>query len=220
MTETPDIIIIEEEHSEEIHAVSADIFVVIKGSSFWTGGAALRKAKEVNILVFELGQIGLTEEDVHLQDVRAEVETGIFTSSSSAQYLLRISCTDLEKLSEILSVISAQKNAILQGINWQYPDTDENRCAWLEKSIKRANVRANKIAGELGVSLRGIKKFTEKYIGREPQKEYALSDFISPVMGRARAAAAPGGLSFSLSHAKKTGVAIYIEYKVTETKAV
>lgn len=216
MNDTTDIIVLEEEYVEEIEATGANLFINIKGSSFWTGEAAFQKAKEVNALVSQLLKAGLTEGDIQLRDVRAEVETGLFTTSSSAQYLLRVHCSAMDKLAEVMTVVNSQKNVVLQGINWIYPDSNDQRVVWIEKCLTRLNSRVESIAKKVGVTVKGIRKLTEKLVGTEVEKTFELQD-AAPYMARVRAAAvSAGGLSFSMSHIKKMGVSIYVEYKISE----
>ena len=54
MERKPDLITVTAKHKETLAATGVDLHVTIRGESFVTGKAALRKAKEVAKLVSEL----------------------------------------------------------------------------------------------------------------------------------------------------------------------
>src|SRR4051812_48791475 len=109
--EKPDTITVTTSHREEVKADRVDLHVTIKGTSLITGSAALKKAREVSQLVASLQEVGVQESDISLQSIRAENSGGVLGKTTSAMYGVRINCQELERLSEILGVVTGQKNA-------------------------------------------------------------------------------------------------------------
>ena len=62
--------------------------------------------------------------DIYLQGVTADTATGMLGKSSLARYKLRLHCADFSRLADMLGIVTAQKNARLNGIEWGYPDDD------------------------------------------------------------------------------------------------
>src|SRR5262245_26538768 len=122
MDSKPDTLKVSAAHKEEISANRADLFVTVRGSSLVSGDAAMKKAKEVNQLVEALTNLGLSSEAIHLQGVHIETSSGALLKSSSATYRLRIQCEKLDQLAELLDAIASQKNALLERIEWKYPE--------------------------------------------------------------------------------------------------
>src|SRR5690242_14869005 len=120
MTTKPDTIKVSATQREEISANRADLFVAVKGSSVFSGDQALKKAKEVSQLVEALTSFGLRPEAIQLQGVHIETSSGALLKSSSASYRLKVNCEKLDQLAELLDIISSQKNATLERIQWKY----------------------------------------------------------------------------------------------------
>jgi len=80
---------------EDVAADGVDIQVSVDGSSLFTGRAALSKAREVHQLVEALAQVGVPENQIFVEGIRATTTSGIFSKSSSAHYSLRVrtNCT-------------------------------------------------------------------------------------------------------------------------------
>jgi len=136
METKPDTIKIFASQREEIQATFADLFVTVKGSSLVSGNAALKKAKEVSQLVDELTRFGLPADAIHLQSVYAETSGGALLRASSATYRLRIRCENLEQFADLLGIVTGQKNAMFERVDWKYPDEAAKEQA-LEKAIQK-----------------------------------------------------------------------------------
>jgi uncharacterized protein YggE len=206
----PDVLIIIAEHYEDLSADRAELIVTVQGSSLVTGRAALSKAKEVARLVDELGRFGISADDISLEDVQAEVSSGILGKSSSATYRLRVRCKNLDLLPEALGAVTAAKNARLDDIEWRYPDSYDRQIQWLEAAIRRANSKAIAAAGALGARITGVHKLTELRL--DPEEASVAYGSVSAAPMRRRAE--PIDLGFSLNHQKRAGVRVTIEYRV------
>ena len=55
----PDLITVEASHEVEVEATAADLHIIIKGLSLFTGNSALSKAREVSLLVNDLKELWL-----------------------------------------------------------------------------------------------------------------------------------------------------------------
>ena len=158
-------------HKTDVAADRADFRVTITGSSLVAGTQALQKAREVAQLVQALTENGVPEADIFLEDVTANIAGGTLLKSSQATYRLRVHCAKLEMLADILGILTSQKNAALQSLQWGYPDAEAAQDEGLRLCIARANKKAALIAEGLGVKLLGIRSFTERVT--QPRKPAA-----------------------------------------------
>jgi uncharacterized protein YggE len=209
----PDVIIMSAEHTQEIPADRADLVVSVQGSSLFTGGEALKQAKEVKHLVRDLKAFGLQEEDISLEGVAANVSKGFLGKSSSALYWLRVRCRKLEDLSQILGIVTEQKNVTLNRIDWRYPDDQGPAAEALAACIKKARRKAEAAAAALGVAITGIHKM---YPGQRQQFGMPMAQALA---APAAARAYPGGgvdLGFDLAHSKRTVTVATVEFHIEQ----
>jgi uncharacterized protein YggE len=198
---------------QEVAADKADLQVTIKGSTLVTGSAALKKAKEVNELVTALLGVGVKEDDLSLRGIQVQNSSGVLTRTSSASYSLRIRCSRLELLGEILGVIGAHKNVSLDHLTWRYPDLKPMQKEWLDCCIAEAKERATHIAAALGVKLLGLHSFSE--VWKDPE-EVAVRAQLDELGGIPSLAREHRGieLGFNLSHAKVVEQRVDLTYVV------
>src|ERR1700752_622846 len=213
MEAKPDTIKVSASHREEIYANHANLFVTVKGSSVISGNEAMKKAKEVNQLVEALTNFGLSPEAVHLQGVRIETASGTLLKSSSAIYHLKIRCEKLDQLASLLDIISSQKNATLERIEWKYPE-ETAREHGLETAIAQAKAKANKVAAALGVRLLGIYDFIENAYDEERPVPMPVQAMM--MKSRAEMAADAPSLDMDIQHSKTIHVTLEIWYRVSE----
>lgn len=206
----PDTIKISASHKDEIFADRADLFVTVKGSSLVSGDEAMKKAKEVSQLVEALTSFGLSPEAVQLMGVRIESSSGALLKSSSAVYRLKIKCGKLEQFADLLDIIALQKNAVLERIQWKYPE-DAARERGLETALTMAKAKAEKVAASLGVKLLGVYDFMENtYDEERPPMPFQAMEM------KARAASAPEpSLGMEVQHSKTVTVSVDIWYRVS-----
>jgi uncharacterized protein YggE len=214
MENQPDVLVITAKHEDDVSADRAVLFVTVQGTSLVTGRAALSKAREVKSLVDALGTAGIAEGDIGLEGVHAHVSSGLLGKSSSASYRLRVQVHQLDALPEVLGAITAAKNAELDRLVWRYPESAEQQAHWLELCIAQANTKARAAAAALGVRLVGVHRLTEQLLGDTdsgvfPQALQAA--YGAPVT--AMRSAAPD-MGFDLSHHKRGGMTVSIEYRV------
>ena len=212
MESKPDTIRISASHREEVPATHADLFVTVKGSSLVSGGEAMKKAKEVKELVEQLTGAGLAAEDIHLQSIHTENTSGPVLKSSNATYRLRLRCNKLEKVPDLLGVITAQKNATFERVDWKYAD-EEAREKGMEQALRKAHARAGKVAGQLGVKLLGIYHFEDDTSDDEapPGAPFAMQA-QSRAVGMVPKAA---DLGMDIQHSKNVRYSVNIEYRVS-----
>jgi uncharacterized protein YggE len=212
MESKPDTIKISISRKEEIFADRADLFVTVRGSSVVGGDQALRKAKEVNQLVEALEQVGVKEEAVQLRGVHIETASGVLLKSSSASYRLKVRCEKLEQLAALLDGVAGQKNAVLERIEWKYPE-DAARERGLDAALAQARNKAVKVAAALGVSLLGVYDLIENAFDEEtPFQPFAAQ--AMPMRAAARGAPEPS-LGMEIQHSKTITVNVDIWYRVS-----
>ena len=211
METKPDTIKISASHREEILASHADLFVTVKGSSVVSGNEAMKKAKEVSQLVDELTRFGISAENIHLQGVHVETSSGALLKSSSASYRLRVRCEQLGQIADLLDIITSQKNAALERIDWKYPE-EEARERGLESALAKAKSKADKVAAALGVKLLGVYDFLENSFDEE-----APIMFQAQAMMKSRSSAplAEPSLDMDVQHGKTIHVNVEVWYRVS-----
>lgn len=211
--ENPDCLQVVVTQKVEIEADRADLFINVKGSSWVNGRAALTQAREVSKLVADLKAIGVSEADIELRNVRAEVTSGILSKSSTAHYSLRVRCRALDRLDEILGTATAQKNVELQSIQWGYPQAEEEELARLEECLRKAGARAQRMAAALGVKLVGVHSVVETLHDSENPNYQATVrlDLAGGSMARARYG---GELGVEVTHRKEIQHQVNVQYRV------
>ena len=214
MESKPDTIKISASHREEILASHADLFVTVKGSSVVSGNEAMKKAKEVSQLVDELTRFGISAENIHLQGVHVETSSGALLKSSSASYRLRVRCEQLGQIADLLDIITSQKNATLDRIDWKYPEEDA-RERGLESALVKAKSKADKVAAALGVKLLGVYDFLENSFDEEAPIMFQAQAMMK---SRASASLAEPSLDMDVQHGKTIHVNVDIWYRVSEFK--
>ena len=219
-TDPPNTIKISETRRHEIAADRADLSVTVEGASLFTGQEALHKAREVAHLVRELTEYGLPPSEILLQGVFADTATGLLGKSSAARYKLRLRCANLAQLADILGIVTAQKNARLNFIEWGYPDDDGLKAQWLRQAIAQANEKAALVAAGLGVRLLGVYRFSEKYADEETPRRTSGDWQEQEVLRSRTARVSSEELGLEISHTKKVQVAVEIEYLISGYEAV
>lgn len=212
MESKPDTIKVSASHREEIFASHANLHVTVKGSSIISSSEALKKAQEVNALVEALTKFGLSSDAIHLQGVRLETAGGALLKSSRAVYRLKVKCEKLDRLADIMDIITEQKNATLEQIEWRYPE-EEARERGLESTIAKGTAKAEKVATSLGVKLLGVYDFIENAYDEErtPMPFQAMEMNM-----KARTAVAnEPSLNMDIHHSKMIHVNVDIWYRVS-----
>lgn len=201
---------------QEVAADKADLQVTIKGSTLVTGSAALKKAKEVNELVTALLAVGVKEDELSLRGIQVQNSNGVLTRSTSASYSLRIRCSRLELLGDILGVISSQKSVSLDHVTWRYPDFNSLQKDWLDSCIAEARERAAHIAAALGVKLLSLHSFTEVWKDSEetPMRRSSAPMAAARSMNAIAELSREVELGFNLSHSKIVEQRVDLTYVV------
>jgi len=216
MSTQPDVIQVDVAQEETVKATHADLHVTVQGSSLVSGATALKKAKEVAGLVRELTDGPLEEENIKVQSVLANVESGWVLKSSSATYQLKMRVLDLAKFPEVLGVITSRKNARLDRVAWQYDDDEEARARWLDTCLRKARKKADAIAGALGVRVVGVRAFSEKYRTLSGGDDVLRMD--TDVMRRKAARRRPqetADLGMPVEHEKELRLEVEVQFKVS-----
>jgi uncharacterized protein YggE len=212
MDQCVDLIIVTAKHEEDVSAERAELVVTVEGSSLVTGRAALTKAKEVSKLVEELQRAGVNDSDIGLEGVHAQVSSGILGKSSSATYRLRVRCANLELLPDVLGAVTAAKNARLDEIVWRYPESAEQQAKWLQACVAQTNIKATAAATALGARITGVHRLVEQRLEAPVPVPETLGAAVEAFAARPRAASIQMG--FDLTHQKRAGLRVSVEYRV------
>lgn len=224
LVDAPNLIVVDESHFEDVVATSATLHLQIKGTSYFNTDVAFKRAKELSTLVESLKSTGITEDDFKLSRIRAEVAAGIFTKFSSVNYHVEVKVRDLSKMPEVLTAIANGKNAIIDYLEWEYPDDQETKDAWLRKALNKAMARGNLIAESLGVKVAGVHECTSRFSDEHPQPRYdGLARSLAAQVKYSRVqyesdeyasrrAIEPG---FQLSGTARRGVSVSVAFRVS-----
>jgi uncharacterized protein YggE len=155
-TTDKDRIVVTETLHYELKASSAVLHVSVKGTSYFADDMAMKKAKEVSALVDALKELGIPEQEIRLKNVVADSQSGIISKTSSAKYHLSIKCSELEKLSEALSIITNGKNCELHKLDWQFIEDRQKKLEYLSKAFAAAKETAECIANSLSIVICGV----------------------------------------------------------------
>jgi uncharacterized protein YggE len=210
METKPDTIKVSAFHREEIFASHANLYVTVKGSSLVSGNEAMKKAREVTQLVEALTRFGLSPDAIHLQGVRLETSSGTLLRSSSAIYHLKVKTEKLDQLAGLLDILTEQKNASLDRIEWKYPE-EEARERGLESAITKGKEKAEKVAAAMGVKLLGVYDFMENTF----DEERPPMPFQAKAMRAMESAADQPSLNMEVQHSKTIHVNVDIWYRVS-----
>lgn len=217
--EEPDVIRVSVTREKEAAADGADLYVTIRGSSLVSGKEALRKAKELSRLVEDLEGKGLSRDAVELLSVRAEQSSGPLTRSSTAQYRVRIRCREIDGLAGVLGVITAQKVASLDRLDWQYPEIEATRAGWIEEAVSHANARARAMALALGVRILGVRNAVTRFKTLDdPRSQYFGMSEVAVGVIRGRVSEAPA-LEVPVAHTRKIQVEVEATYRISGFEA-
>jgi uncharacterized protein YggE len=215
MESKPDTIKISAAHKEEIFATHADLHVTVRGSSIVSGAEAMKKAKEVTLLLEALTKLGVKEDAFSLQGVHIEGTSGVLLKSSSAAYRLKIRCNDLNQLAEMLDAISSQKNATLERIEWKYSE-DEARERSLNAALEKAKAKAQKVAAALNVKLLGVYDFIENMFDEETPARMFQPQMMKQAATRGGGGVLEPSLGMDVQHSKTIHISVDIWYRVSE----
>ncbi len=208
METKPDTIKISASHKEEISSTHADLYVTVRGASIVGSNQAMQKAKEVSQLVDDLNAAGFPAGKIFLQGMYFETASGTLLKSTSAVYRLRLRCDDLSQVPALLDVVAARKNAVMESIDWLYPE-EEARERALDSALAKAQGRAQKVAAALGVKLLGVYDLVESGYDEQPPP------YRAAMMMKADASPQERSLDLDVQHSKTVNVNVEIWYRVS-----
>jgi uncharacterized protein YggE len=111
-----------------------------------------------------------------------------------------------------LDVISSQKNATLERIEWKYNE-DEAREQGLNLALEKAKSKAAKLAASLNVKLLGVYDLVENSYDEEAPPMFQPQARM--MVKRGGAADAEQGLSMEIQHNKTIHVNLEIWYRIS-----
>jgi len=197
-------------YEEDLLAHAADLHVTVHGSSLVTGRAVLSKAKEVAAMGESLRQVGVTDAQIQVVSVRAEVKSGLLTKSSSATYELKVHCSDLEQLPAMLGAVTSAKNAELGSLEWLYAKDAAHQGRLLGEAAAIARHKALAIANALGVSLGKPLEAREVSANDATHEHTRMAG--APMMMRARSE--PVDVGVQLQHSKRVSCTVRLSYAI------
>lgn len=172
----PDTITVGVVNDAEIDADTADLTVVVEGSSVFSGSEAFKKAEELRALIFSLKEAGIDENRVKLRSVEVNSQSFAMIKTSSAKYVVSIKTVAVELLPQILATVASHKGAKLSRLTWNYGTLKATRSRLRREALTEALKQAQADASELGVRILGIHQLTEDARGKDYNSEYIAGD--------------------------------------------
>lgn len=218
----PNVVVVEQEHEEELAAVGADFHLVVRGSNLLTGDAALEKAAEVAALVEAVVRVGVPRADVALLGVQAHVETGVFSKSTSASYAIRVRCDVPELFTDVFGAIVGLKNVELSRVTWRYDEEPVGRARRLHACAAEARRTAEAITSALGVRVVGVHRAEESVAPPRGPVPLGAETFagIPPASARARGGGGgPPELGLNVAPTRRVVVRMTIAFLVEPAPA-
>lgn len=154
--QNPDRISLEITKKTEVLPLYAILEVTIEGEASFSRNESYRKAREVTAFTEALKQTDYEGENVSLENVVIKTNTGVLTKSSSARFELKLDKLPLALLSDVLSVIAAQKNISINSINYEYGELESEKAVLMEKACLAAKEEGKRVCSLYGVELIGI----------------------------------------------------------------
>lgn len=212
MDATPDLLTVTADASQEVPATSADLIVVVKGASLFSGSAALTKAREIRQLVADLEQVRVPESAISLVSVAAETASGPLGKSSAASYTLLVHIAALDDLADAVGAIAAQKNSQLQTVRWDYGELAPIEDALLTRALRRAQAKAQLMAQTLGGALGGVHRASSALTDPEdPQPQMYGGARGELMMSRSMTS---DDLGLTVSHSKRLALSVEVAYHI------
>ena len=129
------------------------LHVSLTALNLFSGRAALTKSEELRQLDTALAGRGLPDA-LSLEGASLDVDTGLFSRSSTVTYRAVVRVTDLELLPAALEVVSEAKQATLSFLSWEYPTSAPDEL--VAACAAAAAAKARTLARALGVTLGGL----------------------------------------------------------------
>jgi hypothetical protein len=215
VNENPNTIAIDIPLQREVEASRADLTVRIEGHATFSGGSALKKAREIRDLVERLAEAGVPESAVRLRSAKAQVTSGLISKSSTVKYVLRIEVPSRDLVAAALGAVTSVKNAELVSLEWQYDDLDAVHEQLLREALILARDRAAVICEALAQRTTVVHRLNENFDRRDggPQMPQAQS-FVALKSRAAAPAMSNDSFGFELSESKTVHFRLHVEYRV------
>jgi uncharacterized protein YggE len=210
----PDTMTIRVVREAELDADSADLVVVVEGTSVFSGNEAFKKAVELRKLVEALNEVGVSEGQVKLRSVEITSQSFALVKSSSAKYVVTIKKVPLETLPAALGVIASHKGAKTSRLSWNYGELKQTRRQLRNSALADALEQAKEDAKLLGVTVLGVYQLlAEGGASKEHNTEYIAGDSASVM--RARSAASPEPIALQLGNSTTVSVDLKVEFRIS-----
>ena len=213
--DAPDTISVSAAHRAELRSHQADILLSVMGSTLHTSDLALKKAKELLQLIGQLTAAGVSEEHITLRGMQAERTSPIIGRANSATYLLRVHCPNLERLPDIMEIITTQRTVTLDQLVWRFPEDAATVSGWLNKCLAEARGKAERIAAGLGVKLLGVHSLKESWSNPVDDERRASFTSTRTVTGSRPATEKAVENGFPLVTTKQVELRIDVEFRIS-----
>lgn len=212
--EKPDTIKVGVNRQGTIQAEAVDIYTNVYGPLLLTGNAPPDRVKDAQLLIRGTAELGLPPEDITLQGLQVDTSGGVLARDSSAVYQVKIHCSNLNILGDLLVVVTQQKNASIEELVWRYPSERRIRMEWLESCLAEGQEKAARISASLGQRILGVYEFSEKWTDSEPARDETLERRNTTGLGPLRERTRGLDVSFNLANHKRIAVQVEIQFRV------
>ncbi len=214
-TDNPNTISVTIPLEREVEADRADLTIRVEGQAVFSGGQAMKKAREIRSLVEHLASAGIPESAIRLQSAKAQVTSGLISKSSTVKYVLRIEVPSRDLVAAGLGAVTNTKNAELVSLQWKYDQLDAVHDELLREALSLARSRASMICEALGQRTTVVHRLNEHFDRRDGAPQLAQVQSFGALKSRAAAPAMSNEtFGFELSESKTVHFQLNVEYRV------
>lgn len=156
------LIRISEKQETTLVAHGARLHLVVQGTNFVFGNAALERCAEVKHLVEQLQAAGIPAADFAVKSVVMEVESGLLSKASKGVYNIAVTVNDTALLGQCLGAVAAQKHCKLQTLEWLFDD-DDAKIELARSAMAKAKRKADAMLEAVGYRVGGIRSCSDSY---------------------------------------------------------
>ncbi|MEM8859212.1 MAG: SIMPL domain-containing protein [Chloroflexota bacterium] len=152
---------VKESAEMEIEASRAFVMVQVSSNKVAFGNAALSASEDLKSAINKIKKVDDSVE-IDTDSVSTTSSSSLFGKNSSANYTIKITVAQLDKLGQILGVCSDGKNISVNSVRWDY-DEDEPKLELIKQAMKKAKHKAVEMMSVIDYEVVGIRSCSDSY---------------------------------------------------------
>jgi len=215
----PDRISVEVTEELAVNPRHAVLDIVVEGESSFFGDAAFKKSKEIAKLVEELKSVEYDENNIRLESISIQTNSGKVLKSSSARFNLKLDKIGLDVIPKLLSICANQKNIEVKDMEYYFGNLEKEKAKLLQLACSNSKQQGELIAKEFCVDMRSIYSMAQKW-NHPIEHGLSRSHLGGMKMSKSRGMAEPelSGLDYISNFESKLQLTLKVEFRVGEFK--